>query len=78
LLDEIDAACGMLGRGDALRDRWAARVETIGREVELSVGGEIVRGFAERIDYDGSLAVRLTDGTTRSFSAGEVTLQAPR
>lgn len=78
LLEEMNGLHGLLPVSDALRDRWAAKVETVGRDVELVVGDEVVRGFAEGIDYDGGLVVRCADGSTRKFAAGEVTLQSPR
>jgi BirA family biotin operon repressor/biotin-[acetyl-CoA-carboxylase] ligase len=85
LLEEIDrlygASRGTPAPGAAvasIRDEWAARLETVGREVELVSAGEVVRGLAEGVDDDGSLVVRLDDGATRKFAAGEVTLQSPR
>ncbi|MBR5783416.1 MAG: biotin--[Clostridia bacterium] len=48
---------------------------TIGRRVCLRRGEEIIRGTAEDITRDFHLVIRLSDGTCRTLSSGEVTEQ---
>jgi BirA family biotin operon repressor/biotin-[acetyl-CoA-carboxylase] ligase len=79
LLEEMNRLFDLLVSADhELRDRWAARVDTIGQSVELALGAETVHGLAEGVDYDGGLLVRVDGGGTRKFAAGEVTVQSPR
>jgi BirA family biotin operon repressor/biotin-[acetyl-CoA-carboxylase] ligase len=53
------------------------RSTVLGRTLRLLSGGEPVEGFAEALDAEGHLLLRLHDGSLRCFSAGEVTLRAP-
>jgi BirA family biotin operon repressor/biotin-[acetyl-CoA-carboxylase] ligase len=79
LLEEMNRLFDLLVSADhELRDRWAARVDTIGQSVELALGAETVHGLAEGVDYDGGLLVRVDGGGTRKFAAGEVRVQSPR
>ena len=57
---------------------WRARLETIGRRVQLAAagpeaGGDIVEGVAVGVTGTGELTLRLDDGSERSFAAGDVT-----
>lgn len=51
---------------------WAKRLDTLHREVEIDIGGEVVRGFAEDIDREGALLLRQSDGSLRRITVGEV------
>ncbi len=51
------------------------RSSTLGNTVALHSGGIPVEGYAEELDPDGCLRLRLPDGTIKSFSAGDVTLR---
>jgi BirA family biotin operon repressor/biotin-[acetyl-CoA-carboxylase] ligase len=55
---------------------WRARLSTLGREVRLTFRNETFEGLAEDVTKEGSLILRLLDGTRRTFEAGEVTLRA--
>jgi BirA family biotin operon repressor/biotin-[acetyl-CoA-carboxylase] ligase len=55
---------------------WRSRIATLGRSVRLTFRDEIYEGIAEDVDGEGSLILRLGDGTRRTFEAGEVTLRA--
>lgn len=54
---------------------WRSRVATLGRPVRLTFRDEAYEGIAEDVDGEGSLILRLGDGTRRTFEAGEVTLR---
>jgi BirA family transcriptional regulator, biotin operon repressor / biotin---[acetyl-CoA-carboxylase] ligase len=53
----------------AVLEEWKSLDCIIGSEVETSFDGETVRGVAEAFGADGSLLVRLPDGSLRSVSS---------
>lgn len=63
--------------GDALRQEWRSRLETLGQQVSVTFAGRTERGVAEDVDEEGSLLLRLRDGRLLTFPAGEVTLREP-
>jgi len=74
ILDRI--ATGLSQPFDAVRARWESRCLTIGREVEISTGHEILRGVVEAMDEEGCLLVRDANGLPFVVRSGEV-LHAP-
>jgi len=58
-----------------VRDAWKARLDTLGREVRVTFRGAVHEGLAEDVDADGSLVLRLADGSKLAIEAGEVTLR---
>lgn len=58
-----------------VRESWKARLETIGREVRARFGDTVYEGVAEDVNADGSLLLRLADGSQAVLEAGEVTLR---
>jgi BirA family biotin operon repressor/biotin-[acetyl-CoA-carboxylase] ligase len=60
-----------------VHEAWKSRLETLGRDVTLTFHGESHTGHAEDVDDAGNLILRLPDGSTRTFEAGEVSLRAP-
>lgn len=54
---------------------WKARLETLGRQVRVSSGAEVLEGRAEDVDGDGALLLRLADGSITRVMAGDVTLR---
>ena len=69
LEDSYNAAPGDLYSG------WRSRITTLGQSVRLTFRDEVYEGTAEDVDDEGSLILRLADGTRRTFEAGEVTLR---
>lgn len=61
----------------ALVEAWRAALETLGREITVTLGDETHRGLAEDVDDDGNLVLRLPDGSRMTFEAGEVSLRVP-
>ncbi len=76
-LERMDVHYGALraGRGEDIRLAWRARLETLGRQVEIVAPGEAFPGVALDVDCDGALLVRREDGTVQRVLAGDVTLR---
>ena len=62
--------------GETIRDRWRARLVTLGKEVRATWQGGMAEGLAEDVDADGALLVRTPDGALTRVEAGDVTLRA--
>ena len=75
----LERRVGQLERDPpAFLDDWRARLETIGRRVRLAPAGPEagegeVEGVAVGVTPLGELTLRLDDGSSRSFAAGDVT-----
>ena len=54
---------------------WASVLDTLGHQVRVAGGEQVYEGFAKGVDEDGGLVLRLSDGSLRTFAAGEVTLR---
>ncbi|HLZ69289.1 MAG TPA: biotin--[acetyl-CoA-carboxylase] ligase [Dehalococcoidia bacterium] len=67
LLDESE-------RGGAVRDRWRARLNTLGRRITVRAGETIETGLAVDVTDDGGLVLERDDGSRAVLAAGEVTL----
>jgi len=59
----------------ALHARWVAASRLPGQLVTLVLPGGDVCGTVTDFGYDGSLFLRLADGSTRAYHAGEVSLR---
>jgi BirA family biotin operon repressor/biotin-[acetyl-CoA-carboxylase] ligase len=57
---------------DVLMGLWRARLVTLGRRVRVTVPDGTLEGLALDVDAEGSLIVRLDDGTRRTVRAGDV------
>ncbi len=73
LLNELEGA--YTGPPDDVYNGWRSRVATLGQSVRLTFRDDVYEGTAEDVDNEGSLILRLADGTRRTFEAGEVTLR---
>lgn len=61
------------GRGlERIRRRWLDHAAGLGAEAALRLDGEVVRGVFETIDEDCRFVLRLSDGTVRRITAGDV------
>jgi BirA family biotin operon repressor/biotin-[acetyl-CoA-carboxylase] ligase len=56
----------------SIRSAWLARAVGVGREVETSLPGGVVRGLFEDLNSDGALLLRLSSGELRQINAGDV------
>jgi BirA family biotin operon repressor/biotin-[acetyl-CoA-carboxylase] ligase len=52
---------------------WRRYSDTLGRPVEVTYQGEVVRGIAQDVCDDGSLIVKSDDGSTRKIVSGDCT-----
>jgi len=52
---------------------WRRYSDTLGRPVEVTYQGEIIRGVAQDIADDGALIVKTQDGTVRKIVSGDCT-----
>ena len=58
--------------------KWKRHANFLGREVDVVDQRRTFRGVAEDIDANGALAVRLKDGSLKSFLAADVSLSPKR
>lgn len=86
-VDRLDVLARLLGAVDdwsehlgseALFEVWRGRLDTLGRAVRIDNGGGMVEGVAERVDEQGALWVRGTDGVLRRVVAGDLTFERER
>lgn len=52
----------------------AARSSLIGKKIQIQNGGEVIEGIAERLDENGALLLRKSDGSAFTAASGEATL----
>ena len=75
VLEEMDTLYAIPGAGEEVYRRWRACLDTIGKPVVVHSGSEDLYGFAEDVDKDGGLLVRLDDGSVSRVLAGDVSLR---
>jgi BirA family biotin operon repressor/biotin-[acetyl-CoA-carboxylase] ligase len=56
----------------AVADAWTQRAHGLGQACEARLGRETLSGIAEGLDPDGALKLRLSDGSLRLVTAGDV------
>ena len=76
LLGEFEDVYGAMRRGEPIDEDWRRRLETLGKEVTVRCGQDVRQGYAEAVNEDGSLLLRLHDGSLVAIAAGDVTLRA--
>ena len=75
LLKAMDDLYYALGSGGSVFSEWRNRLVTLGKEVRVTSGEEVIEGTAESVDPEGSLLVRRSDGSLNKVIAGDVTLR---
>ncbi len=75
LLTEMEQLYLALRRGEPLQQEWQNRLVTLGQMVQAKSSDSIQKGYAEAVDEDGCLLLRLADGSLSKIAAGEVTLR---
>ena len=60
--------------GENLRDEWTLQLATLGQRIRVRTEAGIEEGIAERVEDDGALLLRRTDGSILKLVAGDVTL----
>jgi BirA family biotin operon repressor/biotin-[acetyl-CoA-carboxylase] ligase len=59
---------------DRLREAWAARLINLRKTIRVNLHDQIVEGYAEGVDDDGALLLRMADGRVQRLLSGDVTL----
>ena len=72
--EEFEQIYQELNCGKPIYERWLARVETLGKLVQVKWGDTVEEGYVESINTDGSLVLKCLNGSLRTVVAGEVTL----
>ena len=74
LLREMECLYLSAQDGEAVYQEWRQNLETLGRWVNVKSGNDLYEGFAESVEKDGSLMLRLKDGSLKRIVAGDITL----
>jgi BirA family biotin operon repressor/biotin-[acetyl-CoA-carboxylase] ligase len=76
LLRQLDQLYTRLGQSaesrQTIRERWVARLATLGRRVQVAQGDQVLDGVAEDVDADGALLLRRDDGRLSTVTWGDV------
>lgn len=75
LLVTIEKLYLTLQTGGPVFEQWRDRLVTLGKRVHVKSGKTVYEGIAESVARDGSLLLRLSDGSTTKIIAGDVTLR---
>ncbi len=75
LLTEFERLYLLLPEGESIFKAWRARLDTLGKRVTVSSGGDVLEGVAESVDESGVLSIRQSDGVLVDVVAGDVTLR---
>ena len=62
-----------LRAGELLHETWAARLDTLGRDVSVGLSAGVRRGLAVGVTPEGALIVRWPEGREEPVWAGDVT-----
>ncbi len=81
LMEELEELYLSVRRGDSLLPQWEPYIVTLGQQVQVQwrredLEGYVERGYAESVDEEGRLLLRLPGGTLKRLVAGEVTLHS--
>ena len=75
LLREMEQLYLASSAGDSVYREWRSRLTTLGKAVRVTSGETILEGIAESVEADGSLQLRLPDGSLSRILAGDITLR---
>jgi len=76
ILEGIETRYKSLMRGGSPHEEWAARLINLGRQVQVTTPQGVLAGWAEGVDADGALILRIPDGQRKRILAGDVTLRS--
>jgi BirA family biotin operon repressor/biotin-[acetyl-CoA-carboxylase] ligase len=74
IMEEIEGLYMSIKQGGSVREEWASLLDTLGHQVRVAWGEQVYEGYAQGVDDDGGLVLRLADGSLQALAAGEVTL----
>jgi len=76
ILEGVEMRYKSLKRGKSPHEEWAARLINLARQVQVTTPQGVLVGWAERVDADGALILRTSDGQHQRILAGDVTLRS--
>jgi BirA family biotin operon repressor/biotin-[acetyl-CoA-carboxylase] ligase len=75
IMEEMEGLYEAIKQGGSVREEWASLLDTLGHQVRVAWGEQVYEGYAQGVDEDGGLVLRLSDGSLQTLAAGEVTLR---
>jgi len=75
LMFEIERLYLSAQGSEDIYQEWQNNLETLGKWVNAKAGDKSYEGIAESVERDGSLILRLRDGSLKQIVAGDVTLK---
>jgi len=75
LLVEFERRYLSLRQDDSVYRGWKDRLGTLGKKVRVTSGDSFTDGVAEAVNADGSLVLRLADGSAARIIVGDVSLR---
>ena len=75
IMEEIEELYFLIRLGGSVQEEWSSFIDTLGQDICVAIGEEIYEGYAQGVTEDGSLIIRLRDGSLKVLAAGEVTLR---
>lgn len=72
ILNHLESYVDSLEAGNDLASAWAARLDTLGREVQAHLLNDTVRGVAEGVSPEGALLIRTREGVLFAVWSGDV------
>jgi len=76
ILEGIETRYKSLRREESPHEEWAARLINLARQVQVTTLHRVLAGWAEGVDADGALILRLPGGQRKWILAGDVTLRS--
>ncbi len=76
LLRRFDDLYARVRPGDSLTEEWSSWLDTLGLDIRVRRGDDVLSGTARKVDDQGNLVLERPDGSTVTVVGGEVTLQA--
>jgi BirA family biotin operon repressor/biotin-[acetyl-CoA-carboxylase] ligase len=75
ILEKVEGRYQRLEAGALPHDEWASRLVTLHNNVMVDTPQGVVEGWAEGVDADGALILRINGGECQRVLAGDVTLR---
>lgn len=75
LLETFEELYEALRGGEPIDKIWRGYLATLGKQISVKCGEQVLHGYAESVDDEGNLLLRCPDGGLLTIVAGEVVLQ---
>jgi BirA family biotin operon repressor/biotin-[acetyl-CoA-carboxylase] ligase len=75
LLEAFEELYEALRSGERIDELWRYHLDTLGKQVAVKCGEQVLHGYAESVDDEGNLLLRRPDGGLLTIVAGEVSLK---